>query len=133
MSWIRILLLKAEIRIQAPKHGLCKRMLVSAGAGREAGEGGAGAGHCRGEAAPKRERSLRTTEAQSGERETVFRRRVLIDLTQGDDPVITEIMEPVTPLVPAEEPPADIPYTLESPEYLQYIQEHHVVIRNSCA
>jgi hypothetical protein len=63
-----------------------------------------------------------------GGREVVMRRRIIIDLTQGDDPVVTEISEPITP--PATPVvPVEAPYTLESPE----LYEGYVVIRNSCA
>ncbi len=68
------------------------------------------------------------SEEEAGERETVFRRRIIVDLTQGDDPVITEINEAVTPLIAPEEP-VFVPYTLDSPEMF----EDFTVIRNSCA
>ena len=60
-----------------------------------------------------------------GGTEVVMRRRIFIDLTQGDEPVITEVSEPVTP--PAT--PVFVPYTLDSPEML----EDYTVVRNSCA
>ena len=58
----------------------------------------------------------------------VFRRRILIDLTLGEEAVVTVIDEPVTPLIPPEEQ-VFVPYTLDSPEML----EDYTVIRNSCA
>ncbi len=77
-------------------------------------------------------RILKTSDSDSkeeaGERETVFRRRILIDLTLGEEAVVTVIDEPVTPLIPPEEP-VFVPYTLDSPEML----EDYTVIRNSCA
>ena len=51
--------------------------------------------------------------------------REIVDLTQGDEPVI--IREPV-PVAPAIEP-VFVPYTLDSPE----LYEDYVVVRNSCA
>jgi len=62
------------------------------------------------------------------EREAVFPEytiREIVDLTQGDEPVI--IREPV-PVAPAIEP-VFVPYTLDSPE----LYEDYVVVRNSCA
>ena len=62
------------------------------------------------------------------EREVVFpvyAIREIIDLTQGDEPVI--IREPVA-VAPVEEP-VFVPYTLDSPE----VYENYVVVRNSCA
>ncbi len=67
-------------------------------------------------------------EEEAGERKTVFRRRILIDLTLGEEAVVTVIDEPVTPLIPSEEL-VFVPYTLDSPEML----EDYTVIRNSCA
>ena len=71
-----------------------------------------------------------------GEMGVVFRgepvQRILIDFTQGDEPIVSVIQVAVTPEV-APEVPAFIPYTHQSPEYLQYLQEEHVVVRNSCA
>ena len=55
----------------------------------------------------------------------VFRNRIVIDLTQGDEPV--EVIEMVEVTVPAE--PEVIPYTLDSPE----LYEDYIIIRNSCA
>jgi len=66
---------------------------------------------------------------EEGGREVVMRQRIIIDLTLGDEPVVTVVQEPATQLVPPEEPPAFVPYTLESPE----MSEDYVVIRNSCA
>jgi hypothetical protein len=66
---------------------------------------------------------------EEGGREVVMRQRIIIDLTLGDEPVVTVVQELATPLVPPEEPPAFVPYTLESPE----MSEDYVVIRNSCA
>ncbi len=51
--------------------------------------------------------------------------REIIDLTQGDEPVI--IREPVA--VVQEEEPVFIPYTLDSPE----LYEDYLIVRNSCA
>jgi hypothetical protein len=62
------------------------------------------------------------------EREVVFpvhTVREIIDLTQGDEPVI--IREPVA--VVQEEEPVFIPYTLDSPE----LYEDYLIVRNSCA
>ena len=59
------------------------------------------------------------------ERETMFRQRIVIDLTVGDEPV--EIIEMVEIIAPAE--PEVIPYTLDSPE----LYEDYSIIRNSCA
>ena len=55
--------------------------------------------------------------------------REIVDLTQGDEPVI--IREPVAVLQEEEE--VDIPYTMESPEYLEHLRNDTLVIRNSCA
>ncbi len=66
------------------------------------------------------------------EEEVVFPghiQREIIDFTQGGEPVVIMVNVAVTP--PAE--PEFIPITLESPEYLEYIQNEHVIIRNSCA
>jgi hypothetical protein len=51
----------------------------------------------------------------------VFRSRIVIDLTQGEEPV--EIQEEIAG------EPVFIPYTLDSPE----IYEDYIIIRNSCA
>ena len=71
-----------------------------------------------------------------GEDEVMFRgepvQRILMDLTQGDEPVISIIHVAVTPdAVP--EVPAFVPLTVNSPEYLEYLQNEHIIIRNSCA
>jgi hypothetical protein len=66
------------------------------------------------------------------EREVVFpvyTIREIIDLTQGDEPVI--IREPVA--VAQVEEPTFIPFTFDSPEYLEHLQNDTLVIRNSCA
>ena len=66
------------------------------------------------------------------EREVVFPghiQREVIDLTQGDEPVVIMVNMAVTP--PAE--PEFIPLTLESPEFIEYVAGEHVIIRNSCA
>jgi hypothetical protein len=55
----------------------------------------------------------------------VYQIREIIDLTQGDEPVV--IREPVAVLPEAE--PVFVPYTLDSPE----LYEDYVVVRNSCA
>jgi hypothetical protein len=59
----------------------------------------------------------------------VYTVREIIDLTQGDEPVI--IREPVA--VVQEEEPVFVTLTLESPEYSEYLQNEHIIIRNSCA
>ena len=51
----------------------------------------------------------------------MFRSRIVIDLTQGEEPV--EIHEEIAG------EPVFIPYTLDSPE----IYEDYIIIRNSCA
>ena len=58
--------------------------------------------------------------------------RIIFDFTQGDEPVVSVIQVPVTPAI-VPEVPAYVPLTLDSPEYLRYVEEEHVVIRNSCA
>jgi hypothetical protein len=55
----------------------------------------------------------------------VYAIREIIDLTQGEEPVVVRV--PVVVLPEAE--PVFVPYTLESPE----LYEDYVVIRNSCA
>ncbi len=45
----------------------------------------------------------------------MFCQRIIIDLIQGDDPVVRLINEPVTKLAVPEEP-VFFPYTLDSPE-----------------
>ncbi len=49
--------------------------------------------------------------------QVLFRRRILIDLTLGEEAVVTVIDEHVTPLIPPEEP-VFVLYTLDSPEIL---------------
>ena len=71
-----------------------------------------------------------------GEMEVVFRgepvQRILMDFTLGDEPVVTIIQVTTTPdIIP--EVPAFVPLTLDSPEFLEYLQNEHIVIRNSCA
>ncbi len=58
-----------------------------------------------------------------------FNQREVIDLTQGGEPVVIMVNVAITP--PVE--PEFVPYTLESTEYLEYLQTQHVIIRNSCA
>lgn len=60
------------------------------------------------------------------EAEVVFRERIIIDLTQGDEPIVTIVNVAILP----EAQPA---LTLESPEYLEYLENDYVVVRNSCA
>jgi hypothetical protein len=59
------------------------------------------------------------------EREVMFRERIVIDLTGGDEPIeVIEIIEVSEP-----EEPEVILYTLDSPE----LYEDYSIIRNSCA
>jgi len=53
--------------------------------------------------------------------------RIVIDLTQGEDAVVTVVDVPF--LADEPEEPVFIPYTLESLE----VYEDYTVIRNSCA
>ena len=53
--------------------------------------------------------------------------RIVIDLTQGEDAVVTIVDVPFIADEPVE--PVFIPYTLQSPE----VYEDYTVIRNSCA
>jgi hypothetical protein len=75
-------------------------------------------------------------EEEVGEREVVFRgeqvQRILMDFTQGDEPVISIINVAVAPDV-APDVPAFIPLTVNSPEYLEYLRNEHVIIKKSCA
>ena len=70
-------------------------------------------------------------EEEERESEVVFRTRIIIDLTQGDEAVVTEVNEPVAPLVPPDVPPEPtaILLTYDSPE----VWEDYTIIRNSCA
>ena len=68
--------------------------------------------------------------------EGVFRgkpvQRILMDFTQGDEPVISVIQVAVTPERELQ-PPAIIPYTQESSEDSQYVQEDSLVVHSRCA
>ena len=64
-------------------------------------------------------------EGENGVVFPVYTIREIIDLTQGEEPVVVRV--PVVVLPEAE--PVFVPYTLESPE----LYEDYVVIRNSCA
>ena len=53
--------------------------------------------------------------------------RIVIDLTQGEEAVVTLVNVQIIAEEPVE--PVFIPYTLQSPE----VYEDYTVIRNSCA